>query len=518
MKIETSFRSGWLGIFALILLFVALRWNNFNAPLIRDEGDFAYAAQLLIHGVMPYDHAFTQKPPMTVYCYALASLLFPGEFWAPRLLACAAVALATLLLGYVARLEFGKGLAVPTMALATPMILLPGIEQFTATAETFMLLPLLATFAVYVHARHHGQKTIHWLAAGVFGFTTLCFKYTALPLIAFVFAVWLVESWRQTRDARRLWKHLLAAVLGGGVAAILELGIFLLHDGGARFWECTVQFNRYYVPTSNFGWSALWFRLETFWPAWWILCFIPFAAILKPKPHLWFWIGLFACSLLATSASPYGQYYVPVMPLWALLSAVGLRALAERLAPASKWMGCLMSLAVVILVVRPDVPWMICTRERFAEAIMNGYPFRESLTVATRVTQLSSPDDFVFVAGSEPQILCYAKRFSPTRFVTAYPYMMPTAVTDKYQREVIHDLMQRPPALIVYASSPTSWERQETTPSEFFDFFWDFLLKNYGLVGGYVIDGQNNRWSEPFTNGEFAKASLVLYERKKHSP
>ena len=120
----------------LVLLFIALRWNSYSAPLVRDEGEFAYAAQLLIHGVMPYDHAFIQKPPMAIYSYALASMLLPDVFWAPRLLAYVFVALATVLLGYIARLEFGKSYALPTMCLVTPMILLPGFDGFGARAFT----------------------------------------------------------------------------------------------------------------------------------------------------------------------------------------------------------------------------------------------------------------------------------------------------------------------------------------------------------------------------------------------
>jgi hypothetical protein len=133
--------------------------------------------------------------------------------------------------------------------------------------------------------------------------------------------------------------------------------------------------------------------------------------------------------------------------------------------------------------------------------------------VAARVAQLSSPDDFVFIAGSEPQILCYAQRFSPTRFITVYSLMIPTPVALKYQQEAIQDLEKRPPSLIVFVSSGSSWERHETTPSNFFVFLQNLLKQNYDMIGGYVINGQKGRWSEPLTNGEFANASLVIFKR-----
>jgi Dolichyl-phosphate-mannose-protein mannosyltransferase len=519
---HSKIRNHWLGIFGLILFFAVLRWNSYDAPLIRDEGEYAYAAQLLVQGIAPYEHAFIQKPPMVIYSYALSNLLLPHIFWSPRLLAYLFVALATILLGYIARLEFGKGFAWPVMWLVTPMILLPEIDQFTANTEMFLLLPLLATVAVYVHSRHQGQKLKYWFAAGFLGATTLCYKYTALPVLAFVFIVWSVELWRDAKNTRQFGQCWLFAFCGALAALAVELGFFLVHDGGTHLWECTVQFNRYYASSSNFGLPALWAQLEIFWSAWWILFFLPLAAFLKPNPRRWFWIGIFICSLLATSASCNSQYYILMMPFWALLCVVGIRALAARISewssPASRWIACLITIVVMLLLIRSDVPWLKCSRERFVEVKMDRYPFRESQIVAARVAQLSSPDDFVFIAGSEPQILCYARRFSPTRFITAYSLMIPTPVALKYQQEAIQDLQKRSPSLIVFVISGSSWERHETTPMDFFVFLNNFLKQNYNVVGGYVVNGPERYWSEPLKNGEFANTSLVLYQRKGLPP
>src|ERR1019366_1889061 len=171
-----------------------------------------------------YEHAFIQKPPMVVYSYALANFLFPHFFWSPRLLAYAFVALATLLLGIIARLEFGRFSALPTMWLVTPMILLPGIEQFAANTEMFILLPLLATIAVYSYSRQHGYKPRHSFTAGFLCVTTLLYKYTTFPVLAFVYVVWSVEMWRATKNVNRFWQCWLSAFVGGIVAMGAILG------------------------------------------------------------------------------------------------------------------------------------------------------------------------------------------------------------------------------------------------------------------------------------------------------
>ena len=510
----------WLGIFGLIVLFVALRWNNFNAPLTRDEGEYAYAAQLLEHGMVPYESAFIQKPPMVFYSYELSNFFLPHIFWAPRILACVFVALSTVLLGFIARVEFGTGFALPTMWLVTPMLLLPGIEQFTANTEMFMLLPLLGTVAIYCHSRQHGHKAEHWFAAGLLGAGTLLYKYTALPVLLFVYVVWSIEMWCANKKISSLCRCWLSAFVGGSLAAIAILGLFLLRDGGTRFWECTVLFNRYYTQLGLFGVAEFSSRLEGFWSEWWILFLIPWAALLKPNPRTFFWLGLFVCATFATGASGYGHYYIVMTPFWALLTIIGVHSLAStavrQSARPSKWLAPMLAAVVVILVMRPDVPWIIHTPGSFAEDKLGKWnPFLESPLVAKRVAELSSPHDFVYVAGSEPQILYYAGRFSPTRFITVYPFMYPPAPVAKiYQEEAIRDLEKNPPSLIVLVQSATSWPSLATTPPDFSIFLSRLLKQNYNLVGGYISDEKEGRWSEPLAENEIASASLVLFKRK----
>jgi hypothetical protein len=163
---------------------------------------------------------------------------------------------------------------------------------------------------------------------------------------------------------------------------------------------------------------------------------------------------------------------------------------------------------------RPDVAWLICSPARFVEVKYAGYPFSAAQIAAKRVDELSSGNDFVYVAGSEPEIIYYARRFSPTRFITSYALMMPTPFTQNYQQEAIQDLLTRPPYLIVYVNSSASWMRQETTPPEFFAFLNKFMSENYERIGGYVTDGMNGRWIEPFTDKELADSSLILFKHK----
>jgi hypothetical protein len=527
-------------------LFIVLRWHQCDAPLIRDEGEYAYAAQLLAHGAAPYEHAFLQKPPMVVYCYALANALFPNLFWAPRLLAYLFAALATVLLGFIARLEFGRGLALPTMWLFTPMVLLPRLDQFAANTEMFMLLPLLGTIALWVCRRHRlmpgaqstgslGSETGNraevefcgparldkalWFLAGFLGAVALGFKYTAMPMLVVVFAVWSVEEWRAAASGRLLCFGWLCALAGACAATAAVLGFFLARDGGRHLWECTVLFNRAYVASSNFGLYRLWFRLREFWVDWWILFLLPGVLLFRPGRRVWLWLALFLTAWVTTAASHYRQYYVVVTPFWALLAAVAAMRLASlaaaRLGWSCVWAGRVFTALAVAAVCLPDLARAVPDREQVASEKFDPInPFPESMLVARRVAGLTSPQDYVYVAGSEPQVLYYAKRFSPTRFVIAYPLMIPTRLAQAYQREAIRDLERHPPAVVVRARWNTSWLKQTGTPPGFLDYLDRLLAENYERVGGYILESRTGRWSEPLPDRELADASLVVFRRK----
>jgi hypothetical protein len=512
---ERNSRPFWWSILGLAALFLLMRWNNFNAPLIRDEGEYAYAAQILAQGHEPYREAFIQKPPMVVYSYLLADSLLPQAFWAPRVLAAGVVAMATALLGFIARREFGRGFALPAMWLMTPLVFLPGIGQFTANTEMFLLLPMLGVFAVYCHGRLRNGAWKHWFAAGFLAVTALLYKYTALPVLAFVLAVWWVETWRAARSFRSCAAGLLALALGGFLAALLELGFFLVHDGGASLWDCTVTFNRHYLASDNFGWSGLGINLKAILASWWFLVLLIGAAFLRPPPRFWFWCGALLCAGLTTGASYYSHYYILPMPFCALLAAAGIHALATILARRSTFtfaqIGMGLTVLTLCLLLLPDAPWLTFSPQTFVAAKFAGHSvFLESPVVGRRVAELSSPGDRVWVAASEPQILCYAHRTSATRFITVYALVIPSPELGRYQTEAIREVREHPPKLIVWAHS---WLQDEAQPSACLLFLNETLARDYHRVGGYVLEAQSSHWAEPLSDDQAQAASVVLYER-----
>ena len=75
-------------------------------------------------------------------------------------------------------------------------------------------------------------------------------------------------------------------------------------------------------------------------------------------------------------------------------------------------------------------------------------PFPESVTLARLLRDHSTPDDRIFIFGSEPQILFYAGRRSASRYVFLYPLFTGGSDAPARQREVTEEL-RRPPRFVV---------------------------------------------------------------------
>src|SRR5499433_4249831 len=71
-----SLRWEYVAICVVILLVSGIRFRLRDFPLERDEGEYAYAGQLILQGIPPYQLAYNMKLPGTYAAYALMMAVF----------------------------------------------------------------------------------------------------------------------------------------------------------------------------------------------------------------------------------------------------------------------------------------------------------------------------------------------------------------------------------------------------------------------------------------------------------
>src|SRR5262249_14227353 len=173
---------------AALLLVALVRLRLADVPLERDEGEYAYAGQLILHGIPPYQQAYNMKFPGTYYAYALVmAVMGPtarGIRWG-LLLVNAATALLVFAIGR--RLYGAYAAAVAATAFAV-LSVDPWIMGVFAHATHFVLLPALAGLLLLLEAP--ARRRAPWILAGgaLLGLAGLVEQHppTLLPLGALV--------------------------------------------------------------------------------------------------------------------------------------------------------------------------------------------------------------------------------------------------------------------------------------------------------------------------------------------
>ncbi len=500
-----------------LALFFLTQWNSWTGPFDRDEGEYAYAAWLLRAGGMPYAQAFVQKPPVVIYVYALAQTISDAPVVPVRVLASLSVLLTIGLTAYTARKRAGPVAGVAVLFVLPVLMATPSILPFSANTEKFMILPLTGLLAL--HASAPGKlRAPAAAAAGAHASAAVLAK----PICALVvLAVALHGAWRAHRRGEKLGA--LFKTLGWGSAGFAGTSLLLcapIVAGGAGgdLWLAVVTFNRHYARLN--GWDPGPFLvqmsslLRDCWPLFGFLA----AAVTRAAKTGAFELGL----LVVAGASAYtdvnGHYYVMLMPIWALVVVGVLAAVVDGLSKHAPARRALLA-ACAIAATASALLWPLRQQVRTPPAELSrrtypGNPFAESSPVAERLAALTRPSDPVFVAGSEPQILYYARRRSPTRFTIMYPLMLPTPFAARFQQEVVDVLRSDPPAAIVVSRSALSWASNPQSPEILLPFLERLLTERYALVGGWVRGGAGDgAWKEGLDPRETDSASLLVYKR-----
>ena len=143
-----------LAIIAFTLV-VAIRIRLLGIPLERDEGEYAYAGQLMLQGIPPYKLAYNMKFPGTYAAYALIMSMFGQTISGIHvgfLLVNAATIALVFLLGRRLINEMAGLVAAASYAVLS---LSPTVLGFAAHATHFVMLPVLGGMLLLLdqHAR-----------------------------------------------------------------------------------------------------------------------------------------------------------------------------------------------------------------------------------------------------------------------------------------------------------------------------------------------------------------------------
>ena len=129
------------GIFLAGVIFVRIRL--LGLPLERDEGEYAYMAQQLLQGVLPYNESQSMKFPGIFFAYAGVLAIF-GQTLVAIHLSLLFVNLATAFLVFLlGRSLLGLSAGIVAGISFCVLTLSPSLQGVWANSEHFVLLPAI---------------------------------------------------------------------------------------------------------------------------------------------------------------------------------------------------------------------------------------------------------------------------------------------------------------------------------------------------------------------------------------
>ena len=142
----------WLLVGLTILFVLVVRVRLREMPLERDEGEYAYAGQLMLQGVPPYREVYTMKLPGTYAAYALIMAVF-GQSASGIHLGLALVNIASIIMVFLlGRKLLGESSGVAAAVAFALLSLSPSVLGLAAHATHFVMLAALGGTLVLLRA------------------------------------------------------------------------------------------------------------------------------------------------------------------------------------------------------------------------------------------------------------------------------------------------------------------------------------------------------------------------------
>jgi len=470
----------WVVVLLVMLAAGLLRLRLLDLPLERDEGEYAYAGQLLLQGIPPYRLACNMKLPGTYAAYAALMAVFGQSIAAIHfgllLVNCASILLVYLL----GKRLFGTASGLAGCAAYALLSLGSGVMGTAAHATHFVVLPALGGVLLLTRPTDTWRPSTLWWSGLLFG-VAFVMKQPALCFGAFGALYAAARLWRERRG--RVAK---LGAFSAGVAAPFAVTCLLLWLAGVfpKFWFWTFTYARQYASEVSLG--------VGFWA--FVLNFLP---ILKQNAPLWLLagVGLFAIwrrsedrgraafvtaflvfSFLAVCPGLFFRqhYFVLLLPAVALLAGAAVRRSA---------MGWVFGAALLLSTgLQSEFLFRLDPIEACRE-LYGPNPFPEAIRVADYIRTHSEKDARIAVLGSEPEIYFYAGRHSATSYIYMYGLMeaQPYALT--MQNEMIGEVEQTAPRYVVRVSGNMSWLRHPQSPARIFDWWQTYAPQHYRVVG-----------------------------------
>lgn len=497
-------------IVAVLVVYVALRLPGIQVPLDRDEGAFGYMGQLIDTGKLPYRDSVDHKPPVAFYINALALKFVPPTEQGIHIFLLFFNFLTLICVFCVGKIYLENTAAGLWCAFAYAVFSAsPAIQGFTASTEMWMLLPITLSLLLALMGRQ--RNCLAWLfLSGAAGAAACWTKPTAFTSILFVLAFVAVTSFRSHEGSsvpQRLarFQAIGSWILGAILFSAVLMLYFVLRGAFQEFFYWSLVHNVSYAGQASLGESldqVLEQLIELIRGDFLILgagAMVGAWRLAQRRPEGYFMVGFLVFSILgAIPGLGYRHYLAQLAPAAALAGGYAIFTLLANLVSLNQRLAATVAAGLLIAVVPIGMNGQYFLEpdpNKISRHYFGHNPFPESKPLAAFVAAESSRADPVFIIGSEPEILFYSQRRSPSSFLMMYPLTAEYPRYREFQQTVWREIQASPPKFILKVDNlPSSILWDKIADLDILRRLDTLLKESYSLDRVMVVTGSQGEW------------------------
>ena len=497
----------------------------------RDEGEYGYIGNLLLHGIAPFNGAYSMKLPGTSFMYAFLMLVF-GHTSTGVHMGMIFINAATMCFLFSAfKKIFTPFIGLTTASIYGLMAIGIPFEGFFAHATHFICLYSAIGLLFLADYIKSGKMLKVFLFGLMLGMAFLM-KQQALYLILFGIVFLFLYLKTEKKQTYREIAGKIFIFTGGVIIPYLLVVLIVLVTGHFHaFWLWTIEYASKYEATGKSLNDIMGLFKPTFLAAWtnyyylWLLALSGIVVLYwSAYTHLQKIFVLTYCiaSVCTFSSGFYFRehYYITLLPAIGLLTGVFIEFLSkqirERLNVSKSLNVALLALSVVILFNVYD------NRKYYFHYTRNNILFEGPFSVAEEISNYirnnTKDSDEIAILGSEPEIYFYANRKAATGYLYTYPLVEDQPYNTIMQEQMIQEIEKKKPAFMIFCNLTTSWLAKKNSPTKIFEWGNSYTHDYYTPVGFADLIGPGT-W-KVYWNGDIKtrnirpKSTLVILKRK----
>jgi len=523
---EKAFFVIYLAVLAVILF---IRLRLLATPFERDEGEYAYIGQTLLHGGSLFKDALTMKLPGTSMMYALWMLLFGESVEAIHLgLLLTNFISAFLILWLVRKWEGSNTQGITASIIFLMLTLSQSALGFAAHATHFVILYCLVALLILERALKKQSPLLYFTAGFFFGLSLFMKQQGAMfLLLPIIFII------KEKRAAKTTMMKAIVEIVLLLVGAILPFGVLSIYLSALgtfdKFYFWIFQYSTAYggrvdpIIGSLIFLNSLGVLIERT-PQFWILSLsgVIYAFSLWKTTYAQRSLLFLLAGLLVISPGFYFRehYFMAVLPALAMTGSLLIDYMQKKFSTEG-WgrfgSACIISLLLILSFVVESPYYFGYSPEKVVEKTYGKMNvFTTSKMIGEYIKANTSPSDKIQVLGSEPQIYFFSNRRSASGHIYMYGLMENQEYAREMQQELARDIINEKPKYIIFSLEKSSWMLSPDSDMWLWEWYKKYNAENYDVKCLGVFDKDTLTqyiWGDKILTNN-ASLAVIISKRK----